>query len=177
MRRGRQFAQWIVVAVAMMLVLALTAYKAEQNAMRQARFRERDLKQEAACELGQEVNERVQMALLRGLTLDEFAKAFGSPVELDGPKDPKHADMTHSLFHEKSQETFYLRFLEGRLVGYRSNHALSDIDAGIVLETPAFLASESVRTSVLSASLVAWCVVLIAGVRIPHSDGRLPSCW
>ena len=168
MRRCRQFAKWIVVAVATVLVLGLTAYKAEQNAMRRARFRERDFKQEATCALGQEVNKRVQMALMAGLTLGEFAKAFGSPAELNGPKDPKHADMTHSLFHEKSQETFYLRFLDGRLVGYRSNHALSDINTRVVLETPAFLTSESVRTSVLSASLLAWCVALIAGVRTPR---------
>jgi len=172
MGRCRQFAPWIVLIVATGLVLAWTAYKAEQNATRRARFHERDLKQEAAVELGQEVTKRVQMAFKAGLTLREFAEAFGSPTELNEVTDPKHANMTHSLFHKKSQETFCLRFLDGRLAGFQSNHAPSDVDTGVVLETAAFLRSESVRTSVLSSALLAWCVVLVAGIRIRRFRGR-----
>ncbi len=172
MGRYRQFAPLIALTAATGLVLVLTAYKAEQNATRRARFHERDLKQEAALGLGQEVTKRVQMALQAGLTLDEFARAFGMPAELEGLMDPKHADMTHLLFHKKSQQTFYLRFLDGRLVGFRSNHGISDVDAGVVLETAAFLRSESVRTSVLAIALLAWCVVLVAGIRIRRFRSR-----
>jgi hypothetical protein len=171
-RRRRQFAQLIVLTAAIGLVLALTAYKAEQNATRRARFHERDLKQEAAFELGREVNERVRMAFKAGLTFREFAEAFGSPTELNEVADPKHVNMTHSLFHEKSQATFHLQFLDGRLVGFQSNHGPSDVDTGVVLETAAFLRSESVRTSVLSSALLAWCVVLVAGIRIRRFRGR-----
>jgi len=172
MGRCRQFAPWIVLIVATGLVLAWTAYKAEQNATRRTRFHERDLKQEAALELGQEVTKRVQMALQAGLTLDEFARAFGMPAELRGLMDPKHTDMTHFLFHKGSQQMFYLRFLDGRLVGFLSNHGISDVDTGVVLETAAFLRSESVRTSVLSTALLAWCVVLVAGIRIRRFRSR-----
>ena len=173
MRRCRQFGQLIVPAVVIGLVLVLTAYKAEQNAARQARFHERDVKQKAALELGREVNERVRMAFKAGLTLTEFAEAFRSSAELTEVKDPKHANATHSLFHEESQRTFYLRFQDGRLVGISSNHGTSDVDTGVVLETPAFLRSESVRASILSAGLVAWCVILVAGIRIRQSRWRV----
>ena len=172
MGKCRQFAPLIALAAATGLVLVLTAYKAEQNAGRRARFHERDLKQEAAVELGQEVTKRVQMAFQAGLTLDEFARAFGMPAELKGLMDPKHANMTHSLFHKKSQETFYLQFLDGRLRGFQSNHAPSDVDTGVVLETAAFLRSESVRTSVLAITLLVWCAVLVAGIRVRWFRGR-----
>jgi hypothetical protein len=172
MGKCRQFAPLIALAAATGLALVLTAYKADQNAMRGARFRERDLKQEATFELGEEVNERVQMAFKAGLTFREFAKAFGPPGELNEVTDPKRAGMTHFLFHKKSQRTFYLRFLDGRLVGFESNGGISDIDTGVVLETAAFLRSESVRTSVLSSALLAWCVVLIAGIRVHRFRGR-----
>ncbi len=168
MQRGGPLARGIVLAVVMALVLGLTAYKAEQNAVRRARFRERDLKLAAACELGQEVNKRVQMAFNAGTTFDEFAEAFGSPVKLDQARDPKYADMTHSLFHEQSQHTFYLRFADGRLRGFRSNHGFGDVDTRVVLETPAFLRGESVRTSILSGGLLAWCVALVAGICKPR---------
>jgi hypothetical protein len=155
MGRCRQFAPLIVLTAATGLVLVLTAYKTEQNATRRARFHERDLKQEATFELGEEANERVRMAFKAGLTLREFAEVFGPLTELNEVPDPKHAGMTHSLFHKKSQRMFYLRFLDGRLVSFRSNCGISDIDAGLVLETPAFLRSESVRTSVFSSALLA----------------------
>lgn len=172
MGRYRQFAPLIALTAATGLVLALTAYKAEQNTTRRARFHERDLKQKAAVELGEEVTKRVQMALQAGLNLEGFARAFGMPAELKGAMDPKHADMTHFLFHEKSQQMFYLQFLDGRLVGFQSNHGASDVDTGVVLETAAFLRSESVRTSVLAIALLAWCVVLVAGIRIRRFRSR-----
>ncbi len=172
MGRCRQFAPLVILTAATGLVLAWTAYKAEQNATRRTRFHERDLKQEAAFELGEEVTKRVQMALQAGLTFDEYARAFGMPVELGGVTDPKQADMTHFWFHKKSQQMFYLRFLDGRLVGFQSNHGASDVDTGVVLETAAFFRSESVRTSALAIALLAWCVVLVAGIRIRRFRSR-----
>ncbi len=172
MGKCRQFAPLIALTAATGLVLVLTAHKAEQNATRRARFHERDLKQEATFALGEEVNERLRMAFKAGLTLREFAEAFGPPTELTDVTDPKHAGMTHSLFHTKSQRTFYLHFLDGRLVGFQSNSGISDVDAGVVLETAAFLRSESVRTSILSSALLAWCVVVVAGIRIRRFRGR-----
>jgi hypothetical protein len=172
MGKCRQFAPLIALTAATGVVLVLTAYKTEQNATRRARFHERDLKQEATFELGEEVNERIRMAFKAGLTLREFAEAFGPPTELNEGTDPKHAGMTHSLFHKKSQRTFYLQFLDGRLVGFQSSGGPSDIDARVVLETAAFLRTESVRTLVLSSALLAWCVVLIAGIRVRRFRGR-----
>jgi hypothetical protein len=172
MGKCRKFAPLIALAAATGLVSVLTAYKADQNATRRARFRERDLKQEATFELGEEVNEKVRTAFKAGLTLHEFAEAFGPPGELKEVTDPKHTGMTHFLFHKKSQRTFYLQFLDGRLVGFQSSGGPSDIDARVVLETAAFLRSESVRTSVLSSALLAWCVVLVAGIRIRRFRSR-----
>jgi hypothetical protein len=168
MRRHQQFARWSVLAVLAALVLGLTARKAEQNAMRRARFHERDVKLKATAELGQEVNRRVQMAFMAGVTFDRFSKEFGAPVELKDARDPRYADMTHSLFHEKSQRTYYLRFADGKLMGFRSNYGFDDIDTGVVLETPAFLRSESVRISILSGGLLAWCVALVVALRAPR---------
>jgi hypothetical protein len=164
MRRYQQLVRLGALTVAAGLVLVLTAYKAEQNAARRARFRERDLRWEAANDLGQEVLKRIQMALEAGLTFPEFARAFGAPAELSGAADPGNTGMTHSVFHKKSRQTFYLRFRDGRLEGFSSGHVTGPVGAKIVLETPAFRRSESVRTAVLSGGLLAWCVVLVAGI-------------
>ncbi len=137
MGRCRQFARLIALTAVTGTVLVLTAYKAEQNAVRRARFHERDVKLEATLELGQEVTERVQLAFQAGPTFDEFARTFGTPAELKGTMDPKRDDMAHFPLHKKSQQTFFLRFLDGRLVGFRSNYGISDVDAGVILEAGA----------------------------------------
>jgi len=172
MRKRRQFAQLIGLTVAIGFVLALTVYKAEQNAARRARFRERDLKQQAAIELGQEVAKRIEMALKAGLTLSGFTEAFGPPAELHEATDQKHAGVTHSLFHKESQRTFYLQFRDGRLMGVHSGQGFGDVDTGIVLETPPFLRSESIRTWVLLGGFVAWWVILVVGIRVQRFRRR-----
>lgn len=172
MRRGGQLARAVVLTLVTALVLGLTAHKAEQNAMRRAHYHERDVKLKATCEFGEEVNRRVQMAFMAGVTFDKFSNEFGAPVELEEARDPKHADMTHSLLHEKSQRTYYLRFADGKLMGFRSNYGYDDIDTGVVLETPAFLRGESVRTAILSTGLLAWCVALVVTILAPRFRRR-----
>lgn len=173
MRGYRQFTWLLVLSIVAGFFLVLTAGKAEQNAARRASFRDDLLKQKAALELGEEVTQRVQMALFAGLTLRECERSFGPLTELSPGADPKHADMTHALFHEKSQRTFYLRFADGKLMGFHSGQGLGEVNTGVVLETPTFLKGEAVRTSVLLAGLVAWCAVLVAGVRVPQIRGNI----
>jgi hypothetical protein len=173
MRGYRQFTWLVVLTIVAGLFLALTAVKAEQNAARRARFHDHALKEKAALELGEEVTERILMALQAGLTLDAFQKAFGPLTELHAGTEPPHADMTHSLFHEKSQRTFYLRFVDGRCTGFGSTQGMGEVDTGVILETPAFLKGESVRTAALFAAQVAWCGTLVAGICTRRSRGRV----
>jgi len=160
----RQFPYLIVITVAAAMALMLTAYKAHQNGQRLANFRERDLKREAAYELGREVNSRVITAFKAQLSIDAFAEEFGVLTELTDTTDPKYAEMTHTFFHDGSQRLFYLRFVNDRLMGFKSHHGSGDVDTGVVLETPAFRATESVRTTVLSGGLIAWVLCLVAGL-------------
>lgn len=162
----RQFPYLIILTVAVAITLTLTAYKAHQNAQRLANFRERDLKREAAYELGREVDSRVKTAFKAQLSIDAFAEEFGVLTELTDATDPKYAEMTHSFFHDGSQRLFYLRFVNDRLMGFKSHHGSGDVDTGVVLETPAFRATESVRTTVLSAGLLAWVLCLVGGLCI-----------
>ncbi len=165
MRGYRQFTRLVILTVVAGLILVLTAYKAELNADRLSRFRQRDSKQQAAFELGQEVSQRLFLALKAGMTLDEVEEAFGPVTELKNVRDQQSADAaTYALLHEKSQRAFDLEFRNGRVASVASNHSPSAIDTGIVLETPAYLASESVRTLALSVSLLAWCAALFAAI-------------
>ena len=172
MRGYRQFIWLVVLTIVAGFCLVLTAGKAEQNTVRRARFGDHSLKEKAALELGEEVSKRVQMALFAGLTLDAFQRSFGPLTELRPGAEPEHADMTHTLFHEKSQRTFYLRFVDGKLVGFSSSQGTGEVNTGVVLETPAFLKGESVRTSVLSSGILAWFGVLVAGVHIRRFRGK-----
>ena len=164
MKAVGRFAWLTAVAMIVGLTLALTAYKAHQNADRHARFLERNQRQKAAYELGREVNERMRMAFRARMPINTFQEAFGPLTEIKDVTDPKHAKMTHSLFHEKSQRLFYLRFEDGVLVGSKSHHGTGDVDTGVVLETPAFRVSESARNGVLLVGLTAWGFVLLGGV-------------
>jgi hypothetical protein len=164
MRNYRRFAYLIILTTAAALILVLTAYKANQNSDRQARYRERDIREKAALELGKEVRDRIGMALRTQVTIDEFEKAFGPVTELTDVTDPKYAEMTHSYLHEKSQRMFYLRFQDGKLLGSKSNHGSGDVDTGIVLETPAFMMTEAVRSSVLLGGQILWCIALLSAI-------------
>ncbi|MBN1359436.1 MAG: hypothetical protein JW993_02540 [Sedimentisphaerales bacterium] len=169
MRDWRQAVRLAILTVVAVAVLALTAYKTELNADRLSRFRQRDLRQQAAWELGQEVTQGLFLALKAGMTFDEIERAFGPVAELENVADSHPADAsTYSLFHPKSQRTFEVEFRDGRLTRVSSNHSPSDVDTGIVLETPAYRASESVRTAVSSLSLLTWIVVLCVGIGIPR---------
>ena len=48
MKDYRQFSYLIIITMAAVVILALTAYKSDQNAQRLAQFRERDLKKKTA---------------------------------------------------------------------------------------------------------------------------------
>jgi hypothetical protein len=148
--------------MASLLILVLTAYKANQNSQRHARYRERDIRQKAAYELGREVRDRIGMAVNAQLTIDAFDEAFGPIVELTDVTDPKYANNTHSYFHDGSQRMFYLTFQDGKLLGSKSNHGSGRVDTGIVLESPAFMRTEAVRSSVLFGSLILWCIALLS---------------
>lgn len=164
MRRYRPLAVLTAIVAATGLALVATAWKAEQNADRRARFHERDLRLNAADELGEEVTTKLSMALFSGVPFDEFRRAFRPPAELREVTDPKYPGMTHSLTIEKSRQVFYLRFEDGRLMGFQGGDQIGPMDAGVVLETPAFLASETVRGMVLSAGLVTWGAALVVGL-------------
>lgn len=164
MRSYRGFAHLVVLTVAAALLLVLTAYKAEQNAQRLARYKERDFRLKAAYELGSEAADRLRMAFRAHVTVEVFEEDFGPITELTDVRDPKDGETRYSYVHDGSQRTFHLRFRDGRLVGAGSGPGTDDIDAGVVLETPAFLRTEAVRGTVLGGSLVAWCLVLVTGI-------------
>jgi hypothetical protein len=164
MRNYRQFAYLVIVTMASALVLVLTGYKAHRNSERLARFQERDIRQKAAYELGKEVSYRIRMAFREHVTIDEFEKTFGPVTELTDVTDPKYAENTHSYLHEKSQRMFYLRFQDGKLLGTKSNHGSGGVDTGIVLESPAFIRTEAVRSSVFLVALILWCIALLSAI-------------
>jgi hypothetical protein len=162
MKEYRQFCQITAIATIIIIVL-LTSYKVEQNAIRRANFLERDIKTQAAYELGREVDKRIKIARENHITLNEFTTAFGIPMELTNTTDPENANFTHSYFHDKSQRLFFLRFSNEQLEGYSSHYSSSDVKTGVILETPAFLKTEFVRKSILAISQFAWIVLLLAG--------------
>ena len=78
--------------------------------------------------LGKEVNNRVVMAFRQQMPIAEFEKEFGALVPVGERKFPDaKADTTHVYTHEPSHRVFYLRFEDGRLLGYSSNHGVDDI--------------------------------------------------
>ena len=158
----------IVVAVSgtvlIVTVVFATAYKASKNEERLARFRERNQRQKAAYELGREVNNRIRMAFKANITIDEFQKDFGAVSDLEGVNAPKYANKTHRFFHKESQRTFLLRFEDGLLMGFGSNHGDGDVDTGVVLESEEYLKSELVRNAILDIALPAWCLILVLSV-------------
>lgn len=163
MRNYRQFAYLVIVTMAAALVLVLTGYKAHRNSERLARYQERDIRQKAAYELGSEVRDRIGMAIEVQLTIDAFEEAFGPVTELTDATHPKYAKMTHSYLHEKSRRIFYLRFKDGKLLGF-SGHDSSKLDTGFILESPAFMRTEAVRSAVLLLALILWCIALLSAI-------------
>jgi hypothetical protein len=103
MKEYRQFSQITTITAIIILIVLLTSYKVEQNALRRANFLERDIKTHAAYELGREVDERIRMAFENHITINEFTKYFGTPLELSNETHPNLAKFTHSYFHDKSQ--------------------------------------------------------------------------
>ena len=157
---------WLTIGTALaLLTLALTAYKADLNAERHARFRERDHKRKAVYALGREVRDRMGLARQAQMSIEDFQEEFGPLSVLKDMPDPKSED-THSFYHEQSQRTFYLRFEDGQLMGYGSNHGTARIDSGVILETRAFLLSESIRHTVHGVAFIAWCLVLIGSLPV-----------
>lgn len=146
------------------ILLFATAYKADINKDRFARFRERDQKMKAAYELGREVNDRMGVSMKAHITLNEFKKNFGPVSRLEGVTDSKYAEKTHLFFHEKSQRKFYLRFENGLFVGYGSSHGNHDIDTGVVLESHEYLMGENVRRATLLVVLLVWGVTLLLSI-------------
>jgi len=166
---SRQYGRLAVLTAFAALILALCAYKADLNADRHWRFRQRDLKQQALFDLGQEVTERLNLAMTTQIGFETFIDTFGPVTEPTNPEHPlSPGSTTYTYFHPQSQRTFDLQFHEGRLTGVSSHHSSSDIDTGVILETPAFLASESVRTLALSCGLLAWFGLLIVGIAVPR---------
>jgi len=161
-----------IIILTTVLTLVLTAYKANQNAERYAHFLERDLKQKAAYELGREVTKRLGMAAAGQMTIGDIEEAFGPLTEISDTSESENNKSTHSLFHDKSQRTFYLRIQDGQLMGSHSSHGPSDIDTGVVLETRTFLITETVRTLILYGALIAWFIVLFIGIRVQHFRGK-----
>ena len=166
MKRFERLFGGILGIVLIAAILFATAYKASKNEERRARFRERDQKIKAADELGQEVENRISMAWLENISIDEFEKYFGELSVLEEATDPEYADKTHIFFHKGSQRTFYLRFDNGSLAGFSSHYGAGDFDTGVVLESNEYLISEVIRKIVLYISIFSWCIILISSVLV-----------
>ncbi len=161
MKQNQRFIGVIVVTVFSLVTLGLTAYKADLNADRRARFRERKAKSEAAILIGTKENDRIRAAQHAQIPIEEFQKMFGTVRELSAADTEKESGMTHVYTDELSQREFLLRFEDGRLMGYHSSQSSSEIDTGVVLETQAFKGSEGIRTILLPVAFIGWCSAVI----------------
>jgi len=62
------------------------------------------------------------------MPLETFKEEFGNVMPIDRAELPDaRANSTHVYVHEPSHRTFYLRFEDGVLLGFRSDHSPDDI--------------------------------------------------
>jgi len=187
MKNRRTFLATGLAVAAVLVVSQAVAYKAMQNQDRRARFQQRDIEIRAAREFSYDINERVMLAARRHISMAEFQETVGPVSELH-TEDPRLAQMTHSFYHKPSQRTCYLRFEDGMLMGHSSGWSSSDVQTGVVLETPGYLLSENVRRRVLSISVVGWLAALAvclfsrrlrraAAMALPVLAALCTLCW
>jgi len=187
MKDRRIFIATGLAVAAVLVVSQAVAYKAMQNHGRLARYQQRDSEIRAAREFSYEINERVMLAARRNISMAEFRETVWPVAELH-TETPDLAQMTHTFYHNPSQRTFYLRFEDDRLMGHTSHWSSSEVQTGVVLETPEYLLSEQVRGQVLGISLLGWLISLaaglffrrlrrMAGVALPILAGLCGLCW
>ena len=79
-------------------------------------------------ELGEEVDNRIVMAMKQQMPLADFEEKFGEAVPIDSNEFPEvREDITHVYRHQPSHRVFFLHFENGVLLGMSSNHGPDDI--------------------------------------------------
>jgi hypothetical protein len=79
-------------------------------------------------ELGEEVTNRIIMAVRQRMPLADFEEEFGEVVPIDRSKFPEvREDITHVYTHQRSHTVFFLHFGNGVLLGCDSGHGPDDI--------------------------------------------------
>jgi hypothetical protein len=95
------------------------------------------------------------------MSVEEFTAEFGEITPDFDRSSKKPNEKRYAYYHPQSQCTFHLRFEDGTLRGYGSSHGSDEIDTGVIISSPKYLLSESVRALVLSVSCIAWIVILV----------------
>jgi len=175
MEANRRTGKWPAIALIVCAIVAAVAYKANLNADRRARFAERDIKNKAACELASEITDRIILAFETHMDFDTFERKFGPLAEYTGGLESSRMEPTHVYVHDKTQCTLYLRFEDGHLMGIKSGNNQIQMDTAVVLETPAFHKSESVRLGILSFAKLAWLVALVGWIFVERFRRPMPT--
>ena len=164
MKTKKNFITIILISATFVLISGLMIVKATQNEDRRSRYKQRDQYIKLTSLSGMEIGDQISMAARQHMFLKDFETAFGTVSTLQNPKGPDQKGMTHYFYHAPSQRVFYLWVQNGELRGFNSNYGYADIKSDVVLETPPFIAGESIRNSILGLAILLWIVSFIAGI-------------
>jgi hypothetical protein len=177
MNNVKQFMSSITITLSIIVLVGLASYKTFLNQERLAHFRERKHVVDSSLALGQEVSRSISLAVrCKGMSVENFTAMFGEITPDDSQNSKKPTEIRYVYYHPESQRTFHLQFEDGTLRGCNSSQGADDIDtSSIIIPSPAYQLSDSIRSLVLLISLVSWIVILIVMLVKPEQRARLAN--
>lgn len=154
----------LVACLVVILCVLVSGMKVRQNEIRRLRFHERDIRTDAAVELGKEVERRIGFAITTGMSKANFQKHFGELNLTDGKDLSAPERERYTYTSPSSQRVFYLTFENDVLKGCHSSHSSGDVKVPIKIESESYLVGESIRRIVLSLGIIVWVAVLIVAI-------------
>ena len=160
MKDKKYFIYMVTWTLIIIVGVLAASYKAYLNRERFARMQEHKQKLDFCVALGEEVSHSIIIAFQQGMPIEDFKKKFGELIPDETEDDNKSTGQKYIYYHPQSQHAFNLRFEDGALRGIGGD-INNNIETSVIIDSPEYLLSEKIRSSIIKVSLIVWVVVLV----------------